>query len=45
MELKFKSNKYRKLGKLEQINLRDIWKHEAIDFTNGWQKKRIFLCC
>ena len=24
----------KKLGKIEQIPLREVWKHEALDFTN-----------
>ena len=28
----------KKLGKLEQVRLRDIWKHEALDFTQ-WMAK------
>lgn len=28
----------RKLGKLEKVNLRDVWKHEALDFTQ-WMAK------
>ena len=28
----------KKLGKLEQVKLRDIWKHEALDFTQ-WMAK------
>ena len=27
-----------KLGKLKPVNLRDVWKHEALDFTN-WMAK------
>ena len=27
------------LGKLEQVNLRDYWKHEALDFTNWLAKE------
>ena len=28
----------KKLGLLEKVNLRDIWKHEALDFTQ-WMSK------
>lgn len=27
------------LGKLEQVDLRDYWKHEALDFTNWLAKE------
>ena len=27
------------LGKLAQVNLRDYWKHEALDFTNWLAKE------
>ena len=29
-----------KLGKLEEVDIRDLWAHEQYDFLNGFQKKK-----
>ena len=30
-----------KIGKLTEVDVRDLWKHEQYDYQIGWQKKKI----
>lgn len=32
-----------KIGMLKEVDIRDLWKHEQYDFSNGWQNLIILL--
>lgn len=29
------------IGKLKEVDIRELWKHEQYDFQNGYLKKKI----